>query len=156
MPKVRATKTPKIQFILQDFPEKFIKTLNNKLYCNVCSCTISCHKYFFVPKPQKMLGRKSPYILQMFLTNSNTNFVEKVIKAFFSAHIPLYKLNNKHIKNLFHDIYHSLSSDTICRKTVLQLSTDELQQKRKAVHDKQIFLVVGESTYLAYNIQVFQ
>ena len=28
--------------------------------------------------------------------------------AFSSADIPLYKLNNKHIKNLFHDIGHSL------------------------------------------------
>ena len=30
--------------------------------------------------------------------------MEKVCKAFLSADITLYKLNNKYIKNLFHDI----------------------------------------------------
>ena len=35
---------------------------------------------------------------------------------------------------------------TTCRKTALQLSENKLQQKRKEAHDKQIFLVVDEST----------
>jgi len=65
--------------------------------------------------------------------------VEKVTKAFLSADVPLYKLNNKHIKNFFCDIGHSLSSETTCRRTVLQLSADELQQIGNAVHEKQIF-----------------
>ena len=70
----------------------------------------------------------------------------KVTNAFLSADIPLHKLNNKHIKNLFHDIGHSLPSETTCGKTVLQLSADELQQIRNAVNDKQICLVVDEIT----------
>ena len=47
-----------------------------------------------------------------------------------SADIPLYKLNNKNIKDLFH-IGHSLPST--CGKTVLQLSADELERMRNAV-----------------------
>ena len=69
-----------------------------------------------------------------------------VNKAFSSADIPLFKLNNKHIKNLFHNIGHSLPSETICRKTVLQLSADELERIRNDDHEKQIFLVADEST----------
>ena len=82
----------------------------------------------------------------MFLRSSDTDFVQNVTKAFLSADIPLHKLNNKHMKNLFHDIDHSLPSETTCKKTVLQLSADELQRIRNVVHDKQIFLVVNEST----------
>ena len=63
-----------------------------------------------------------------------------------SADIPLFKLNNTHIKNLFRDIGHRLPSETTCRRTALQLSEDELKQLRNAVHDKQIFLIVDEST----------
>ena len=63
-----------------------------------------------------------------------------------SADISLYKLNNMHIKNLFHDIGHRLSSETTCRQTALQLSEDELKRIRNAVHDKQIFVIVNEST----------
>ena len=63
-----------------------------------------------------------------------------------SADIPLYKLNNTHIKNLFRDIGHRLPSETTCRQTALQLSEDELKRIQNAVHDKQIFLIVDEST----------
>ena len=63
-----------------------------------------------------------------------------------SADIPLYKLNNTHIKNFFRDIGHRLPSKTTCRRTALQLSKDELKRIQNAVHDKQIFLIVDEST----------
>ena len=39
-----------------------------------------------------------------------------------------------------------LPSETTCRRTALQLSEDELKRIRNAVHDKEIFLFVNEST----------
>ena len=122
----------------------------------MCNCAVSCNKHFRVDshrntsKHQKALGSRSenliPQTSQMFLRSSDTDFVEKVIKAFLSGDIPLYKFNNTHIKNLFHDIGHRLPSETTCRRTALQLSEDELKRIRNAVHDKQIFLIVNEST----------
>ena len=73
-------------------------------------------------------------------------FVEKATKAFLSADIPLCKLNNTHIKNLFRNIGHRLPSETTCRRTALQLSKDELKRIQNAVHDKLIFLIVDKST----------
>ena len=63
-----------------------------------------------------------------------------------SADIPLYKLNNTHFRNLFRDIVHRLPSETTCRRTALQLSEEKIKRIRNAVHDKQIFLFVDEST----------
>ena len=63
-----------------------------------------------------------------------------------TADIPLYKLNNTHIKKLFCDIGHRLASETTCRRTALRLSEDELKRIRNAADDKQIFLIVDEST----------
>ena len=83
----------------------------------------------------------------MFSRSSDTDFVEKVTKAFLYADIPLYKFNNMHIQNLFHDVGHRLPSETTCRQTALQLSEDKLKQIRNAVHDKQIFFIVDESTF---------
>ena len=123
-----------------------MESICNQLYRNLYNCAVSCNKRFLVDsyrntsKHQKALDSKSenliPPILTTFLRSSNTNFVEKVTKAFLSADIPLYKLNNTHIKNLFHDIGHRLPSETICRRTALQLSEDELKRLRNAVHDK--------------------
>ena len=98
MPKVKATKTSKIQSLLQDFSEEFVKSPNNKLYCNLCcSCTVSCNKRCIVEnnpntfKHQKALGSRSEllilHISQTFLRSSNTDFVEEIIKA--STAIPL-------------------------------------------------------------------
>ena len=101
-------------------------------------------------KHQKALGSRSEDLIsqtsQTFLRSSDTDFVEKVTKAFLSADISLYKLNNTHIKNLFRDIGHRLPSETTYRRTALQLCDDELKRIRYAVHDKQIFLIVDEST----------
>ena len=74
-----------------------------------CNCAISCNKRFLID-------------------SRDTDFVEKVNKTFLSADIPLYKLNNMHIKNFFRDIGHRLPSETTCTRTALQLSEDELKQ----------------------------
>ena len=55
-------------------------------------------------------------------------------------------LNNTRNKNLFRDIGHRLPSETTCRRTALQFSKGELKRIRNVVHDKQIFLIVDEST----------
>ena len=55
-------------------------------------------------------------------------------------------LNNKHIKNLFSDIGHSLPSKTTYGRILLQLSADKLRRIRNAIHDNQAFLVVNENT----------
>ena len=46
MPKVEATNTSKIEFLLQDFFAELIKSPNDELYCNLCSSTVSCKKRF--------------------------------------------------------------------------------------------------------------
>ena len=44
MPKVKAAKTSKIQFVPQDFPEVFIKSPINESHRDLCSCAVSCNK----------------------------------------------------------------------------------------------------------------
>ena len=43
---VIATKTSKIQSVLQDFAEEFMKIPNNELYCNLYSCTVTSTNAF--------------------------------------------------------------------------------------------------------------
>ncbi len=95
-----------------------------------------------------------PQSSQTFLRSSKSDFVEKVTKVFLSADIPLYKLNNKHVKNLFSDIGHSLPTESTCRKTVLKLGADELQRIRNVVEDKQIFWLLMKPLCLAHSIYI--
>ena len=110
MPKVKTSYAHKIQSIVKKVPDELMQSVNNKLYCNLCNCAVSRNERFLVDfhqnmtKHQKALGSRSedliPQTLQMFLSSSDNDFVEKVTKAFLSADIPLYKLNNTHINNL--------------------------------------------------------
>ena len=137
-----------------------MQIINNELYCNLCNCAVSCNKLFLVDyhrntsKHQKALGSRSedpiPQTLQTFVRSSDAEFVEKVTKAFLSADIPLYKLNNTHIKNLFRDIDHRLLSETTYRRTALQLSEDDLKRIQNAVYDK-FFLLLMRALCLARN-----
>ena len=136
-----------------------MECVNNQLYCNLCYCGFLQH--FLVDscrntsKHQKAFRSRSenliPQTSQTFLRRGNTDFVEKVTKAFLSADIPLYKLNNTHIKNLFRDIGHRLPSETTCRRTALQLSEDELKQIRNAVHKNKFFLLLMRALCMARN-----
>ena len=91
-----------------------MESINYQLYCNLCNCAVSCKKRFFddshrnTSKHQKALGSRSenliPQTSQTSFKSNDTDFVEKVTKAVLSVNIPLYKLNNKHIKNLFRDM----------------------------------------------------
>ena len=138
-----------------------MESINNQLYCNLCNCAVSCNKRFLVDfhrntsKQKKAFGSRSenlfPQTSQTFLRSSDTDFVEKVTKAFLSADIPLRNLNNTHIKILFGGIGHRLASQTTCRRTALQLSEDELKRIRNAVHDKQFFLILMRRVCLTRN-----
>ena len=121
MSYVKINKPSKTHSLLQDFAEEFMKSSSNKLYCNLCRCTVSCLlkliEILYVQTPKSVRQQISatiPHTFQTFLRSSNTDVVEKLAKAFLFADIPLYMLNNEHITNLFRDIVHSLPSETTC------------------------------------------
>ena len=126
MSKIKTTYAYKNQFIVKEFPDEFMESINNQFYCNLCNCAVSFNKRFLVDshrntsKHQKALGSRSenliPQTSQTFLRSSDIDFVEKVTKAFLSADIPLYKLNNTHIK---------ISSVTLVTDCHLKLLLDE-------------------------------
>ena len=69
MPKVKTTHAYKIQFIIKEFPDEFMESINNQLHCNFCNCVVSCSKRFLVnshrntSKHQKALGSRSKNLI---------------------------------------------------------------------------------------------
>ena len=83
--------------------------------------------------------------IQTFLIKRHpADFCTQITKAFLAADIPLYKGNNPTLKRLFRDIGHSLPSET-CRKKVEELGNDELDNVKKRMYDKEIFIGCDES-----------
>ena len=83
MPKVKTTYAYKIQSIVKEFPDKFMESINNQLYCNLCNCAVSCNKRFLVDfyrntsKYHKALGCRYENLIhqtsQTFLRSSDTD-----------------------------------------------------------------------------------
>ena len=70
MPKVKNyIYAYKIQSIVKEFPDEFMESINNQLYCNLCNCAVSCNKRFLVDshrnmsKHQKVLGSRSKNVI---------------------------------------------------------------------------------------------
>ena len=88
MPKVKTTYAYQIQSIVKEFPDKFMESINNQLYCNLCNCAVTCNKRFLVDsyqntsQHQKAIGNRSENLIsqssQTFLRSNDADFVEKV------------------------------------------------------------------------------
>ena len=69
MPKVKTTYAYKIQAIVKEFPNEFMESINNQLYCNFYNGAVSCNKRFLVDshrntsKHQKALGSRSENLI---------------------------------------------------------------------------------------------
>ena len=46
MPKVKTIYAYKIQSTVKEFPDEFMESINNQLYCNLCNYAVSCNKRF--------------------------------------------------------------------------------------------------------------
>ena len=80
------------------------------------------------------------------LPQSQKDFTKQVVTAFLEADIPLHKVKNSSIKNLFNStLGHHCSSESACRKQVNDLASQESERIKKLLTRKPIFLVVDES-----------
>ena len=142
MPKAVTTYAYKIQSIVNEFPDEFMEIINNQLYCNLCNSAVSCNKRFLVDsypntsKHQKASGSRCENLIPPDFAKPRHLFLLIFICISLNAHI----------ENFFRNIGHRLPSKTTCRRTALQLSENQLKRIRNAVHDKQMFLIVDEST----------
>ena len=73
------------------------------------------------------------------------DFMTELVKSFLAANIPLHKLENEHIGNLFKKMGYPCPSVRTCREKVDKLAEAEQAQVKDLMKDKQIFLMVDES-----------
>ena len=153
MPKVKSSLGSKINAIVTEFPAEFTKTPIPQLFCNICNCVVKCDKRFHIDchrksrKHQKgvqALAVSAP-ATQSFLKTTSKDFTESVTRAFLSADIPLYKLQNKELQELFTSIGKQLPSESSCRKKAIEIGMREHARVKELMSEKKVFLVVDES-----------
>jgi hypothetical protein len=150
MPKIALSDRSKINAIVSQYPEEFVRSPNDDLYCNLCSTVVSHAKSYFVEshrktaKHQRAIGVSANATVQQFL-NPKGDFTRDVLKAFLSADIPLWKLRNPELRKLFLGIGHPLPCEQSCRLRINDVFEEEMQRICDYVKNQPVFFVVDES-----------
>ena len=154
MPKIKSSALTKINSIIAKFPTEFIKTPTPDLFCNICSCVVQCDKQYKVDrhrqsaKHQKGLPSSSSSAsqsAQTFIDIPSKDFTYNVTRAFLAADIPLKKLQNNELRQLFKDLGKKLPSETSCRQKVEEMGEAEIEKVKNLIQEQRIFLVADES-----------
>jgi len=123
MPKLPSDNA-KVYEIVLCYPGEFVITPHKELFCNFCNTQVKHGKQYFIETRQNTgIHRRNSSCpsnskSQQFLTSGKTDFTKKILKAFLSADIPLWKLCNEELKKLFNSIGHGLPADETCRLQV--------------------------------------
>lgn len=153
MPKTALPAIVKVRRYMKEFPDEFQLSPTNELFCKTCEVPVNCDRRSSVLKHRDTarhtkISAQSSSASQLFLscaTGIHKDFTNKVVSAFLSANIPLYKVNNEKLRALFSDIGHPLPSLTTCRSRVKLLADSELRRIKDIVADKKVYIVIDES-----------
>lgn len=131
------------------FPNVFEINSGGELCCIVCLKVIdhrrksTIDKHIKSEKHCKRLRNQSGKL--QFLEPARVNFTKAILQAFTSANIPLYKLNDIGIRNIFLQMGYPLPSEKTCRGLVDEIYDEEMAKIKGLCVEEKIFLVVDES-----------
>lgn len=152
MAKNKTTKSSRIEkFIAMFTKDEFCKHPTEELYCNLCGMIVSSDRKSSVDShrmaQKHVLGlSKLKTSNQTFLTVENSEFTKKLISAFLSSDIPLSKLNNTEMKELFDLMGFKLPSESTARAYLLNnLTKSSFLTLKSYFKKKKIFIFVDES-----------
>ena len=141
----RAKSTAKVWQIYQEYPEEFSATSAGDLRCNLGDVLVKCDKKFVVEGHRKskqyqgkLETKSKSQSKKIFLQLDQVNFKEQVIFSFFTAHIPLHKLNNSSFKSLFATAGKALPSETAAPACFAKLAFQK-EQIQELLRDKKLF-----------------
>ena len=126
-------------------------------YSVLCNTTVNCEKRFRVTKHREsakhqrflhVLPSTTTTTKQLFLPRTKKDFKAKLVEAFLAADIPLKKLQSSHIRELFTNLGQAVPSESVCRAHVETLAEQEMDNIKKKLAGKDIFMVVDESEVL--------
>lgn len=125
MPKYKPTAKQQIQRYVQQYPEQFSYNSTNKLYCKWCNTFVDHERKTSVESHQKSNKHRqhaqpsNSTIVQTHIKPQENDFLNKLVEAFLSADIPLHKLKNKKIQELFNFMGYKLPPESSVRFYVL-------------------------------------
>ena len=153
MPKSKPSVESRANIFINQFPNEFMLNASKQLYCKFCMSVVKCEKQQHVEQHRNSKKHSSflevlPKQPKLVAENESVGmaFSERVTSAFLAADIPLKKLQNPNLKQLFESMNHPLPSESTCRNSVEKIHDKMINQIKSIIQNKQIFIVFDETT----------
>ncbi|KAG0433983.1 CGG triplet repeat-binding protein 1 [Dictyocoela muelleri] len=146
----KSNKQKSIKYAALD-KDYLILTESGNLFCTLCSVLISVDRKSQVTQHiqtlthKKNIEQKKPK--QNTLKIQSLNTAELIVKSFLNSNIPLYKLRNNSIKNMFQKLGVNLSCETTLRKLVSKLYKNHMITLKNNLFGKSIYLIIDETQF---------
>lgn len=142
----------RVAFFISKYPNDFTTTPDKKLFCKICNKIITSKKAFHInshidSECHKKSVQRTAQRVQTFINvePKENKFSDLLLKAFLSANIPLYKVRNANMKNLFNFMNHPMPSESTLRRSIDNAFDDNLQNIKSILFHKPIFVIVDET-----------
>ena len=159
MPKKAKSDISKVTEWVDTFPNEFVRTNLDKLWCKLCPKTVACER-----KSQVDIHRgftkhstslESLYPIDFTIVLSSSSFPEQLVRTFLKTDIPLHKLDDHVWQELFKSFQlPSISSSTAYRITK-GFSKEKLEKIKILMVNKPIFLIADKTTINNTHLQIF-
>lgn len=154
MPRTAASKATKAERFAKKYPHEFSVTPRGDLFCRWCQQVVTHDRLSSVAKHRsttKHKPRKNDAIQhQQFFPTISTlstkqDFTKRLVHAFLSADIPLHKLENDNLRQLFSSIGQTVPSVPTCRSYLPSLAEEDTQRIHSILSGEPFFVVIDES-----------
>lgn len=151
MPKQRVNLNCKAHVYERESKTEFSVNPAGELFCILCHSVVNCDKKARVTQHQEtakhrrlLAATTSTGKRQTFIPQTKQDFKEKLVTAFLSADIPLYKLRNPKVTQLFTNLGQQVPSESSCRSHVATLAESQQEHIKDLLKNKTIFMVIDE------------
>ena len=156
MPPIPVKYSSKAKLYKREFNCEFRVTPEDELFCVLCMSNVTCEKRQQVERHRATMKHisargaikdqnKKVTLTQQLLPVVSKDFMAELVKTFLAADIPLHKLRNPHVSQLFENLGEKMPSETVCRDYVKTLANNEQDHLKYLLEDKCIFIVIDES-----------
>ena len=126
MPPICVKYSSKAKLCEREFNWEFRVTPKDELFCILCMSNVTCEKRQQVERHRATMKHvpargaiedqdKKVTLTRQLLPVVSKDFMAELVKTVLAADIPLHKLRNSHVIQLFENVGQKMPSKTVCR-----------------------------------------
>ena len=139
----------KIKEYVTKYPTEFVASSTNTLWCLICCKTVNHTKKYNIDKHRlsnKHVENMNEIKQEITVKLHASLFYKNVVSTFIEADIPLFKLSNSKLRQLFSSFGHNLPSVSYAYSLIEQLANEKINGIKELIFNEDVFVIAEEST----------